>query len=95
MNHWINEGKQILNKNRNMKTSLEIMLDGIAKKKYNEKYKYCTKKEQMQCLIYLDQDLKLMRQKEQVETHVKKCLTCILATLLVGLVGMAVINFFS
>ena len=34
-----------------MKTTLEFMLDKIAKKRYNEKYKYCTKKQQMQCLI--------------------------------------------
>ena len=53
-----------------MKTTLEFMLDKIAKKRYNEKYKYCTKKQQMQCLIYLDQDLKIIRQKEKVETYV-------------------------
>ena len=49
----------------------------------------------MQCLIYLDQDLKIIRQKEKVDTHVKKCLTIILAILLIGLIGNAFINFFS
>ncbi len=76
-------------------TTIEFMLDKIAKKRYNEKYKYCTKKQQMQCLIYLDQDLKIIRQKEKVDTHVKKCLTIILAILLIGLIGNAFITFFS
>tara|TARA_R100001015_G_C4619076_1_gene175690 strand:- start:1146 stop:1382 length:237 start_codon:yes stop_codon:yes gene_type:complete len=76
-------------------TTIEFMLDKIAKKRYNEKYKYCTKKQQMQCLIYLDQDLKIIRQKEKLDTHVKKCLTIILAILFIGLIGNAFINFFS
>ena len=78
-----------------MKTTLEFMLDKIAKKRYNEKYKYCTKKQQMQCLIYLDQDLKIIRQKEKVETYVKEFLTIVLAILFIGLIGMGILNFFN
>ena len=78
-----------------MKTTLEFMLDKIAKKRYNEKYKYCTKKQQMQCLIYLDQDLKIIRQKEKVETYVKEYLTIVLAILFIGLIGMGILNFFN
>ena len=78
-----------------MKTTLEFKLDKIAKKRYNEKYKYCTKKQQMQCLIYLDQDLKIIRQKEKVETYVKEFLTIVLAILFIGLIGMGILNFFN
>ena len=78
-----------------MKTTLEFMLDKIAKKRYNEKYKYCTKKQQMQCLIYLDQDLKIIRQKEKVETYVKEFLTIVLAIRFIGLIGMGILYFFN
>ena len=49
----------------------------------------------MQCLIYLDQDLKIIRQKEKVETYVKEFLTIVLAILFIGLIGMGILNFFN
>ena len=78
-----------------MKTTLEIMLDNIAKKRYGSRYKYCTKKEQYQCLIYLDQDLKTMKEEKELDLHVRKCLGVVLTILLFGLVGLAFINFFT
>jgi len=78
-----------------MKTTIEMMLDKIAKKRYGSKYKYCTKKEQHQCLIYLDQDLKIMQEEKELQLHFRKCLKVIFMILLVGLVGMSLINFFT
>lgn len=78
-----------------MKTTLEIMLDNIAKKNYGELYKYCTKKEQMQCLIYLDQDLKIQKEKNDVEKEINKFCKTATIILFFGILIMAIVKLFG
>jgi len=62
---------------------IEILLDNIAKKHYGEKYRYCTKAEQLDCIRHLDHHLKLEREQREVKEHITKSLNIGLVLLLV------------